>query len=223
MKMHAVAIDGPAGAGKSTVAKMVSKTLGYIYVDTGAMFRAVGLYLLRMKIASDDEMAITRAIKDINIVIRYEDGTQKVLLNGEDVSGLIRTEEVGNMASACSVFGTVRKKLLELQRKIAEENNVVMDGRDIGTVVLPNADTKIFLTASAHIRALRRYNELMEKGLPCNLEETEKDIIERDRRDSTRQNAPLKQAENAVLLDTSSCSAEEAAERIVEIVKAKKS
>lgn len=221
MGMHAVAIDGPAGAGKSTIAKTVAKKMGYIYVDTGAMFRAIGLCLLRNSVKKDSEEAVSEAVKNVNVEIRFEDGAQKVLLNGEDVTGLIRTEEVGNMASACSVYMSVRKKLLELQRNIAAKNNVVMDGRDIGTVVLPDADTKIFLTASAHVRALRRYKELTEKGTACSLPEIEKDITERDLRDSTRKNAPLKQADDAILVDTSDLGIEAVTEKILGLVKEK--
>jgi len=217
--MHAVAIDGPAGAGKSTIAKAVSRELGYTYVDTGAMFRAMALYFIRNKIAPDDEDSIAKAVGNVGIEIRYDNGTQKIFLNGEDVTGLIRTEEVGNMASASSVYSEVRKKLLELQRKIADENNVVMDGRDIGTVVLPDADTKIFLTASAGVRAERRYKELLEKGVSCDLAEIEKDIRERDSRDSSRKNAPLKQADDAVLVDSSDMTVEEVIRKILSVVR----
>ena len=215
---HAVAIDGPSGAGKSTIARAVSRKLGYTYVDTGAMFRAMGLYFLRKNIAPDDETSISKAVQDVNIAIRYENGIQQVFLNGENVSDLIRTEEVGSMASASSIFAGVRKKLLELQQKIAAENSVVMDGRDIGTVVLPDADTKIFLTASPAVRAYRRWAELTEKGISCSREEIEKEMKERDLRDSSRQNAPLKQADDAVLVDSSNMNLEEVTQRILRIV-----
>lgn len=214
-----IAIDGPAGAGKSTIAKTVAARLGFIYVDTGAMYRAMALYFLRKGIKKEDEAAIEEACKEIEISIRYEDGVQQVLLNGENVSGLIRTEEVGNMASASSVYGAVRQKLLELQRELARTSNVIMDGRDIGTCVLPEAQTKIYLTASSHIRAIRRYKELAEKGQMCNLEEIEQDIIERDYRDMHRDIAPLKQAEDAVLIDSSEMTIEQVIDAIIEAAK----
>ncbi len=198
-----IAIDGPAGAGKSTIAKTTASELGFVYVDTGAMYRAMALYFLRQGIAKEDEKAIEKACREIEVSIRYEDGVQQVLLNGENVSGLIRTEEVSNMTSATSVYKSVRQKLLELQRQLAATSNVIMDGRDIGTCVLPDAQTKIYLTASSHVRALRRHKELLEKGETCNLEEIEQDIIERDYRDMHRDIAPLKQAEDAVFLDSS--------------------
>lgn len=198
-----IAIDGPAGAGKSTIAKMAASELGFIYVDTGAMYRAMALFFLRKGIHKEDEKAIEEACKEIEVSIRYEGGAQQVFLNGENVSGLIRTEEVSNMTSATSVYKPVRQKLLELQRQLAADSNVIMDGRDIGTCVLPDAQTKIYLTASSHVRALRRYKELLEKGETCNLEEIEQDIIERDYRDMHREIAPLKQAEDAVFLDSS--------------------
>lgn len=198
-----IAIDGPAGAGKSTIAKTTAFELGFVYVDTGAMYRAMALYFLRQGIAKEDEKAIEKACREIEVSIRYEDGVQQVLLNGENVSGLIRTEEVSNMTSATSVYKSVRQKLLELQRQLAATSNVIMDGRDIGTCVLPDAQTKIYLTASSHVRALRRHKELLEKGETCNLEEIEQDIIERDYRDMHRDIAPLKQAEDAVFLDSS--------------------
>lgn len=202
-KTYNIAIDGPAGAGKSTIAKTTAFELGFVYVDTGAMYRAMALYFLRQGIAKEDEKAIEKACREIEVSIRYEDGVQQVLLNGENVSGLIRTEEVSNMTSATSVYKSVRKKLLELQRQLAATSNVIMDGRDIGTCVLPDAQTKIYLTASSHVRALRRHKELLEKGETCNLEEIEQDIIERDYRDMHRDIAPLKQAEDAVFLDSS--------------------
>lgn len=210
-----IAIDGPAGAGKSTIAKMVAKKLGFIYVDTGAMYRAIALYFLRQGIDKNDEATVSEAVKGAGITIRYQDGVQKVLLNGEDVSGLIRTEEVGNTASATSVYPSVRAHLLDLQRKLAASADVLMDGRDIGTCILPDADTKIFLTASSHVRALRRYKELAEKGVKCNLEEIEQDIIERDERDMNREIAPLKAAEDAVIVDSSAMTIEQVVQAIV--------
>ena len=212
-----IAIDGPAGAGKSTIAKKAAAKLGFIYVDTGAMYRAMALYFIRHGIAKEDEAAIGDALRDIDISIRYEDGAQQVILNGENVSGLIRTEEVGNMASASSAYGAVREKLLELQRSLARSSNVIMDGRDIGTCVLPQADTKIYLTASSRVRAMRRYKELQEKGQMCNLEEIEQDIIERDYRDMHRAIAPLKQAEDAVLVDTSDMDIDEVVDAIISV------
>lgn len=215
-KAFNIAIDGPAGAGKSTIAKMVAKKLGFIYVDTGAMYRAIALYFLRKEIEASDEAAVSEAVKGAGITIRYQDGAQQVLLNGEDVSGQIRTEEVGNMASASSVYPAVRAHLLELQRGLAAENNVIMDGRDIGTCILPAAETKIFLTASPHVRAVRRYKELTEKGVVCNLQEIEQDIRERDERDMNREIAPLKAAEDAVLLDSSDMTIEQVVQAIID-------
>lgn len=211
-----IAIDGPAGAGKSTIAKMVASKLGFIYVDTGAMYRAMALYFLRKGIRSGEEEAIEKACKDIEVLIRYEDNVQQVFLNGENVSGLIRTEEVSNMTSATSVHKPVRQKLLELQRQLAATADVIMDGRDIGTCVLPHAQTKIYLTASSHVRALRRYKELTEKGEMCNLEEIEQDIRERDYRDMHREIAPLKQAEDAVYLDSSQMTIPQVVDAIIE-------
>ncbi len=209
-----IAIDGPAGAGKSTIAKMTASELGFIYVDTGAMYRAMALFFLRKGIHKEDEKAIEEACKEIEVSIRYEGGAQQVFLNGENVSGLIRTEEVSNMTSATSVYKPVRQKLLELQRQLAADSNVIMDGRDIGTCVLPDAQTKIYLTASSHVRALRRYKELLEKGEMCNLEEIEQDIIERDYRDMHREIAPLKQAEDAVFLDSSQMTIRQVVDQI---------
>lgn len=211
-----IAIDGPAGAGKSTIAKMAASELGFIYVDTGAMYRAMALYFLRKGIRKEDERAIEEACKEIEVSIQYEDGIQQVLLNGENVSGFIRTEEVSNMTSATSAYKSVRQKLLELQRQLASTSNVIMDGRDIGTCVLPDAQTKIYLTASSHVRALRRYKELVEKGEACNLEEIEQDIIERDYRDMHREIAPLKQAQDAIYLDSSQMTIRQVVDAIVD-------
>ena len=213
-----VAIDGPAGAGKSTIAKLVAKEKGFIYVDTGAMYRAIALYLIRKGVGINDNGGFEKYCGEANVSIEYDNGTQIVLLNGENVNGLIRTQEVGNMASASSTNGKVRAQLLELQRKLARENDVVMDGRDIGTNILPNAECKIYLTASSRVRAERRYLELKEKGTECDLDTIEKEIIERDERDMNREIAPLKQAEDAVYLDTSDMSIEEVKDKIIEII-----
>lgn len=198
-----VAIDGPAGAGKSTIAKLVAKEKGYIYVDTGAMYRALAIHFLNKGVDAADRDAVAEACKEAEVTIRYEDGIQQVYLNGENVTGILRTEEVGNMASKTSAIPTVREKLLELQRSLAAEKDVIMDGRDIGTNILPNADVKIYLTASVETRAKRRYDELKAKGEDCDLEEISRDIRERDERDMTREIAPLKQAEDAILVDSS--------------------
>lgn len=216
---YSVAIDGPAGAGKSTIAKKVAKEKDFIYIDTGAMFRAMAVYFLRCGIAADDHEKISEAVKDVNVTISYVNGEQQVFLNGENVTGQLRTEEVGNMASASSVNGNVRKKLLELQRKLAATANVVMDGRDIGTVVLPNADVKVYLTASVEVRAQRRYKELIEKGLSADLEQIKKDIEERDYRDMNRDIAPLRQAEDAVLVDSSYMTIDESVQAILDLIK----
>ena len=221
-KIRALAIDGPAGAGKSTIARAVSRELGWIYVDTGAMFRAVALFFLRQGISADDAGGIRERIGGVNVTLGHENGEQQVFLNGENVTGLIRTEEVGNMASACSVYPEVRQKLLELQRGLAEQQPVVMDGRDIGTVVLPDADTKVYLTASVEVRALRRFRELQEKGAACDIAEIENDIRERDWRDMHRETAPLKQAEDAVLVDSSDMTAAEVTDRILSLVRREK-
>lgn len=212
---YSIAIDGPAGAGKSTIAKKIAKQLGFIYVDTGAMYRAMALHILRKGILPEDGNAISRACEDADITIRYENEEQVVLLNGENVNGLIRTEEVGNMASASSVNGDVRKKLVSLQQKLSKTADVIMDGRDIGTCVLPHADVKVYLTADAKVRAKRRYDELTQKGTVCDLNKIEQDIIERDERDMNREISPLKQAEDAVLLDSSSLTIDEVVAKII--------
>lgn len=213
---YSIAIDGPAGAGKSTIAKLIAKERGCIYVDTGAMYRAMAIYFLRQGIAAEDEAAITEVCKDIEVVIKYEDNVQNVYLNGENVTAILRTEEVGKMASASSVYQAVRAKLLDLQRKLAVDYDVVMDGRDIGTHVLPNADVKIYMTASVEERANRRYKELVEKGdTSADYEKIKADIAERDYRDMNREIAPLKQAEDAILLDTSDMSIDEVVKAII--------
>lgn len=216
-----IAIDGPAGAGKSTIAKLVAKKLGYIYVDTGAMYRAMALYIMRKGIAVDDADGISKECENADISITYKDGNQVVILNGEDVTGLLRTEEVGNMASTTSVNPKVREKLVDLQRVLASKENVVMDGRDIGTVVLPNANVKIYLTASSEVRAQRRYLELKEKGVDANLETIEKEIIERDYRDMNRDISPLKQADDAVLIDSSYMTIDEVVDKMISLALAK--
>lgn len=198
-----VAIDGPAGAGKSTIAKLVAKEKGYIYVDTGAMYRALAIHFLKKGIAPEDTAGVVGACRDADVSIRYENGVQQVYLNGENVTCMLRTEEVGNMASRTSAIPEVREKLLELQRTLARENDVIMDGRDIGTNILPNADVKIYLTASVETRAKRRYDELKEKGEECDLDTIAQDIKDRDERDMNRETAPLKKAEDAVLVDSS--------------------
>ena len=216
-----VAIDGPAGAGKSTIAKAVAKELGYIYVDTGAMYRAIALYLLRNGIKAEEEDVISARCKEAKVSIEYVDGKQVVLLNGEDVNGLIRTEEVGSMASSSSTNKDVRLQLLDLQRELARKNDVIMDGRDIGTNILPDAQAKIYLTASIEVRAKRRFDELTAKGAACDYEEIKREIAIRDERDMNREIAPLRQAEDAVLLDSSDLSIDEVKEEIIRIIKEK--
>ena len=216
-----IAIDGPAGAGKSTIAKMVAKELGFIYVDTGAMYRAMALYLIRQGIDRNDTSGIEKACEDADISISFVDGKQVVLLMGENVNDHLRTEAVGNMASMSSVNPKVREKLVSLQQKLAEEKDVVMDGRDIGTVVLPDSKCKIYLTASSAVRAKRRYDELVAKGEKCDISKIEADIIERDNRDMTREHSPLKQAEDAVLIDSSDMTIEEVRDAILAEAKGK--
>ena len=212
-----IAIDGPAGAGKSTIAKRLAKKLGFIYVDTGAMYRAMAYYFLQHNIDAKDENAIAATCPDVDVTITYENGEQQVLLNGENVNGVIRNEEVGNMASSTSVYPVVRKKLVELQRQLAKSADVIMDGRDIGTCVLPDAQVKIYLTAGSATRAKRRYDELTEKGVSCDLAEIEKDIIDRDYRDMHRETSPLRQAEDAVLVDSSEMNIDEVVDAIYQV------
>lgn len=212
---YSIAIDGPAGAGKSTIAKLIAKKKNYIYIDTGAMYRAMALFFIESGISADEQDKISLICKEVDVTISYENGEQIVWLNGKNVNGLIRTEEVGKMASVSSTNKDVREKLVELQRALAEKENIVMDGRDIGTVVLPNANVKVYLTASSRVRAIRRYEELKAKGEECDLEVIEKDIIERDYRDMHRDISPLKQADDAVLLDSSDMSIEEVADAVI--------
>ena len=213
--MFSIAIDGPAGAGKSTIAKTIARKLGFVYVDTGAMYRAMGLYFLRKGVDDQDGETIAAMCPEISVTIEYVDGEQQVLLNGENVSGLIRTEEVGQMASVTSAQPAVRAALLQLQRDMAKSANILMDGRDIGTNVLPNAELKIYLTASADVRAKRRYDELTAKGTVCDYEVIKHDIIKRDHQDMTRATAPLKQADDAVLVDSSDMTIDQVVEAII--------
>lgn len=216
-----IAIDGPAGAGKSSIAKLVSKELGYIYVDTGALYRTVGLYSIRKGIDTKDAQAVTATLKDIEVKLGFVDGAQHVFLNGEDVSEAIRTPEASMGASNVSAIPAVRTFLFDLQRDIAKNNNCIMDGRDIGTVVLPDAQIKLFLTASPEARAERRYKELIEKGEKVDFQDVLDDINKRDYQDSHREIAPLKQAEDAVLVDNSGCNLEEGVALVIGIIKEK--
>lgn len=213
-----IAIDGPAGAGKSTVAKALAARMGYVYVDTGAMYRAMAYFFLQKEIGKEDESAIIGAVDGADVTIRYENGTQQVFLNGENVTGFLRTEEVGNMASQTSVYPAVRKKLVALQQKLANTTDVIMDGRDIGTCVLPDAQVKIYLTASTQTRAKRRFDELLAKGEMPDLKQIEADIKERDYRDMHREMSPLMQADDALLVDSSGLSVDEVVARIAAIV-----
>ena len=210
-----VAVDGPAGAGKSTIAKLVAKKKGYIYVDTGAMYRGLAIHFLDHGIKAGDTEKIIEAAEHADVTIRYEDGMQQVYVNGENVTARLRSEEVGRMASATSPIPEVRAKLLVLQKSLAREQDVIMDGRDSGTCVLPDADVKIFLTASVEKRAKRRYDELVEKGEQCDLKTIEEDIRKRDEQDSTRELAPLRQAEDAHLVDSSDMTIQEVVDAII--------
>lgn len=214
-----IAIDGPAGAGKSTVAKRVAKELGYIYVDTGALYRALAVFFLKQGLKPEDREEIAEVCKRAKVSIEYEKGIQQVYLNEENVTGMLRTEEVGNMASVSSAIKEVREQLLELQRELARTKDVVMDGRDIGTNILPNADVKVYLTASVETRAKRRYDELQEKGIVCDFHEIAHDIEERDKRDMNREIAPLMQAEDAVLVDSSDMTIDEVVNTIKTLCK----
>ncbi|MCR5342382.1 (d)CMP kinase [Butyrivibrio sp. FC2001] len=214
-----IAIDGPAGAGKSTIAKIVSKKLGFIYIDTGAMYRAMAVHMIRNGVSGEDSAEIEKNIDSADISIGHENGEQVVYLNGENVNSQLRTEQVSAMASKTSANAKVRAKLVELQRKMAKTTNVVMDGRDIGTVVLPDSELKVYLTAGTRVRAERRYKELIEKGETCNIDEIEEDIKERDHRDMTRENSPLKKADDAVEIDSSYMTIDEVADKIIELYK----
>ncbi|MCC8105100.1 MAG: (d)CMP kinase [Clostridiales bacterium] len=217
-----IAIDGPAGAGKSTIAKLAAKELSFIYVDTGAMYRAIALGLLRNSVDIENEPALLAALDSIDVGICYVNGDQHVYLNGEDVSSLIRTEQVSDMTSRSSAKPQVRAKLTALQRDLAARENVLMDGRDIGTEILPDADLKIYLTASVETRAKRRYLEQAAKGGDCTLEEIEQDIRERDYRDMHRQTAPLRQANDAILIDSSDMTIEEVVSEILRLTSIRK-
>ena len=212
-----IAIDGPAGAGKSTVAKAVAKKLGFIYVDTGAMYRAIGLYLMEKKLNFLDEEPLRRALDEVQLDIGFENDVQQVYLNGKNVTSQIRTEAAGNMASQVSALLPVREKLVEIQQDMGRRANVVMDGRDIGTVVLPDAELKIYFTASSRVRAERRYRELAEKGIISTIEEVEAEIIARDYRDMHRKHSPLKQAEDAVLVDSSEMTVNDALQAVLKL------
>ncbi|WP_408071588.1 (d)CMP kinase [Butyrivibrio sp. JL13D10] len=212
-----IAIDGPAGAGKSTIAKIVSKKLGFIYIDTGAMYRAMAVHMIRNGVSGDDSAEVEKNIDSADISIGHEDGEQVVFLNGENVNGQLRTEQVSAMASKTSANAKVREKLVELQRKQAKTTDVVMDGRDIGTVVLPDSQLKVYLTAGTRVRAERRYKEMIAKGENCNIDEIEADIKERDHRDMTRENSPLKKADDAVEIDSSYMTIEEVADKIISL------
>ena len=216
--MVSIAIDGPGGAGKSTIAKALAKKLGYIYVDTGALYRAIGLYMLNSGVDTKDKLNVPTKLAEINVELKYIDGVQKVILCGGDVSSEIRKPEVSMAASDVSAIGEVRAFLLELQRDMARKNNVIMDGRDIGTVVLPNAEIKIFLTASAEERAMRRYKELVEKGVEVEYETVLKELNERDYQDSHREIAPLKPADDAELIDTTGYNLEQSVDMLAKFV-----
>lgn len=214
-----IAIDGPAGAGKSTIAKLVAKELGFIYVDTGAMYRGLAVHFLKKGIVPGEVEKIEAACEDAKVELGYENGVQQVYLNGENITSQLREEAVGNVASVSSALPAVRAKLLDLQRNLAKEKDVVMDGRDIGTNVLPNADVKVYLTASVECRAMRRFKELEEKGEACDFEQIRQDIQERDERDMTREIAPLKQAEDATLIDSSEMGIDDVVKAIIALTK----
>ena len=220
-KMIQIAIDGPGGAGKSTVAKGVAAKLGIVYVDTGALYRTVGYYVKEQGIDPHDRAAVAACLPRITIEVKYENGVQRVYLNGEDLGDAIRTPEMSMYASAVSAIGEVREFLLETQKDIARKNSVIMDGRDIGTVILPDADVKIFMTASAECRARRRYNELLAKGVEVRYEDVLNEMNERDKNDSTREIAPATAAPDAILLDNSDMTIEENIDTIIAIVKRK--
>lgn len=217
-----IAIDGPAGAGKSTIAKQVARRENLIYIDTGAMYRAMSLLMLQNGIPLNDAEKIGQECSQAQIDISYENGEQAVFLNGEKVDAFLREERVGNAASAVSAVPRVRERLVQLQRELAESADVVMDGRDIGTVVLPDADLKIFLTASSRVRAERRYRELQEKGIEADLKTIQRDIEERDHRDMTRETSPLRQAEDAVAIDSSMMTVDEVIQNILDLIQSRR-
>lgn len=214
-KVYHIAVDGPAGAGKSTIARAVAERLRFVYVDTGAMYRAMALYFIKENISPEDEKAIGQAAKRVKVTITYENGVQQVILNGDNVSGSIRTPEVSAMASHISAYLPVREKLVELQKELAERESLIMDGRDIGTCVLPEADLKIYLDASPAVRAERRYKEMTEKGMECDLREIEEEIKKRDYQDMHREHSPLSQARDATYLDTSHMDIDQVIEEIL--------
>ena len=217
--MTAIAIDGPTGAGKSTIARRAAERLGFIYVDTGALYRTIGLSMLRRGIDLSDAAAVAAGLDGLKVSLRFQDGEQRVLLGDEDVSGEIRTAEVSMAASKVSAVRAVREFLFQLQRDMAKSNNVIMDGRDIGTVVLPNADVKIFLTASPEIRARRRFEEMIAKGMQTTYEEVLSDLEQRDYNDTHRAIAPLKPAPDAVTIDTSGDTFDQAVERVLAVIR----
>jgi cytidylate kinase len=219
--MTAIAIDGPAGAGKSTVARRAAEELGFLYVDTGALYRAISLFMLEKGADPGDSYAVIPLLKEISVSLKYENGEQRVFLGGRDVSDRIRSDEVSMAASRVSAIPEVRSFLLSLQRDLAKTHNVIMDGRDIGTVVLPDAQVKIFLTASAEARAKRRYLQLVRQGMKANYEDVLEDLKQRDYNDSHRAVAPLKAAEDAVLVDTTGDTLEQSVARLIQIVKSK--
>ena len=215
---YAIAIDGPAGAGKSTIAKSIAKKLQYIYVDTGAMYRAIAIYFIKNNIDPTDENAINKACEHVDITIAYLNGEQQVILNGENITSILRNEEVGKIASKTSIYAKVRKKLVELQRELARTTDCIMDGRDIGTTVLPNANVKIYLTASVEARASRRFKELKEKGDSPDFDVIKSDIENRDYQDMNRENSPLKQADDAILVDSSEIDLNETIDTIIKVI-----
>ena len=221
MKNYNIAIDGPAGAGKSTIAKNIANSLEFIYVDTGAMYRAMALYFLRQQVDASDVEKISTVSNSVDVTIEYIDGEQQVVLNGENVNSFLRTEEVGKMASEVAKHNEVRTKMVDLQRKLAASQNVIMDGRDIGTVVLPKADLKVYLTATSAERARRRWQELTDKEISCDINEIEQDIISRDYQDMNRTISPLRQAEDAILIDSSNMTIKQVVDTIIELYQTK--
>ncbi len=217
-----IAIDGPSSSGKSTLAKMIAKDLGFVYIDTGAMYRAMGYYFLKNNLDLNDIDVVNNNVNNVDVELNYVDGVLQVLLNGEDISGVIRKEEVGSAGSIISTYKLVRERLVSLQQKMASVSNVVMDGRDIGTVVLPDANVKIYLNADCHERAVRRHKELLEKGIDKSLEEVETDLKERDYRDMNRENSPLRKADDAIEIDSTNMEIEEVVEMVLNIVKEKR-